>query len=400
MKIWHICIFELRRILKIRSVLLNLFILPLLLIFILGTALSSAMGTGKDNVPDQVRVGVIQTGSDSVSDSDSDSISEALNTFVKTPAVAEMMKVQHMSTEDEAVRALRQGELDFAVLVPSDLEQRMMQGEEAKLQWILGKDSTLNIVGETLFTRFTDELNRHIAVAEVLGPKASAAVASSPDVGSGNMSYINVSNPGTADTSYSASQYYAASMLAMFMLYSGMTTSNSLFSERDKKTLIRLQAAPLGNGAIFAGKIAGNSLLAFIQAMIIVLMTYWLYGVNWGTHPWLIVLICVLITIASMTIGVIVALVSKSSSSASALMQGIIIAMTFISGGFTPIAIDFVQRISEFTVNHWALQSFLRMMLDASMSEIMHNIVMLGVVSAVLLAIAAVIYRKVGYRYE
>lgn len=396
MNIWHICMFEIRRILRIRSVLLNLFVLPLLLIFILGAALSSTMDTGKDNVPGQVRVGVIQTDSNS----GSGSVTEALNAFVAAPAVAEMMKVQHYTTEEEAERNLRQGELDFAVLIPPDLEEQMARGEEAKLQWILGKDGTLNIVGETLFTRFTDELNRHKATLEVLGPEASLAVASMIDEGSANISYVNVSNPGTAGTSYSASQYYAASMLAMFMLYAGMTTSNSLFSERDKKTLTRLQAAPVGNGVIFAGKIAGNSLLAFMQALIIVLMTYWLYGVNWGTHPWLIVLICVLITISSMMIGVIVALVSKSAASASALMQGIIIAMTFISGGFTPIAIDFVQRIGEFTVNHWALQSFLRMMLDASMSEIMHNIFMLGVVSAVLLAIAAVIYGKVGYRYE
>ncbi|PYY29607.1 ABC transporter permease [Paenibacillus illinoisensis] len=398
MNIWHICMFEIRRILRIRSVLLNLFFLPLLLIFILGAALSSTMDTGKDNVPGQVRVGVIQTGSNS--GSNSSSITEALNAFVAAPAVAEMMKVQHFTSEEEAERDLRQGELDFAVLIPPDLEERIAKGEEAKLQWILGKDGTLNIVGETLFTRFTDELNRRMATVEVFGPEASMAVASMTDEGSANFSYVNVSNSGTAGTSYSASQYYAASMLAMFMLYAGMTTSSSLFSERDKKTLTRLQAAPVGNGVIFAGKIAGNSLLAFMQALIIVLMTYWLYGVNWGAHPWLIVLICVLITISSMMIGVIVALVSKSAASASALMQGIIIAMTFISGGFTPIAIDFVQRIGEFTVNHWALQSFLRMMLNASMSEIMHNILMLGVVSAVLLAIAAVIYGKVGYRYE
>ncbi|WP_433707468.1 ABC transporter permease [Paenibacillus illinoisensis] len=394
MNIWHICMFEIRRILRIRSVLLNLFVLPLLLIFILGAALSSTMDTGKDNVPGQVRVGVIQTGSNS------GSVTQALNAFVAAPAVSDMMKVQHFTSEEEAERDLRLGELDFAVLIPPDLEERMVKGEKAKLQWILGKDGTLNIVGETLFTRFTDELNRHMAVVEVLGPEASVAVTSMVDEGAADISYVNVSNPGTAGTSYSASQYYAASMLAMFMLYAGMTTSSSLFSERDKKTLTRLQAAPVGNGVIFAGKIAGNSLLAFMQALIIVLMTYWLYGVNWGSHPWLIVLICVLITISSMMIGVIVALVSKSAASASALMQGIIIAMTFISGGFTPIAIDFVQRIGEFTVNHWALQSFLRMMLNASMSEIMHNILMLGVVSAVLLAIAAVIYGKVGYRYE
>jgi len=189
-------------------------------------------------------------------------------------------------------------------------------------------------------------------------------------------------------------------MLAMFMLYSGMTTVNSLFTERDKQTLARLQATPVGNGVIFAGKVAGNSFLAFLQASIIIVMTNLLFGVNWGGHPWLIVLICILITLASMTLGIIVALVSKNAASANALMQCIIIVMTFISGGFTPIAIDFVQRISEFTVNHWALQSFLSMMLDATMREIMHNILMLGAVCAVLAAAAAVIYRKVGYRYE
>lgn len=395
MNIWYICIFELRRILKVRSVVLNLFILPLLLIFILGTSLSSTMGTGEEVIPDPVRVGIIQS-----SEAASSPVGEALNTFVTSPAVADMMKAQNMPSEEEAVSALQRGELDFAVMVPSDLEQQIMAGEQANLQWILGKDSTLNVVGQMLLTRFTDELNRQVAIANVLGPEVIAAMASHAEVRSADRSYITVSSPGESDQAYSASQYYAASMLAMFMLYSGMTTINSLFTERDKKTLTRLQAAPVGNGIIFAGKIAGNSLLAFMQAIIIILMTHWLYGVDWGTHPWLVVLICVLITLASMTLGIIVALVSKNATSASAMMQGIIIVMTFISGGFTPIAVDLVQRISEFTVNHWALQSFLRMMLDASMSEIMHNILMLGAVCAVLVAAAAVIYRKVGYRYE
>lgn len=396
MNIWHICIFELRRILRVRSVLLNLFILPLLLIFILGTALSSTMGTAKEAIPDPVRVGIIQAEENS----SSGAISEALNTFVTSPAVADMMMVQNIATEEEAVSALRRGDLDFAVIVPSNLEEQIMNGKEARLQWILGRDGTLNVVGETLFTRFTDELNRQVAMVNVFGPEVVAAMASSSESDADNSSYIAIISPGKAGTSYSASQYYAASMLAMFMLYSGLTTSNSLFGERDKKTLTRLQAAPIGNGVIFAGKIAGNSLLAFMQAIIIVLMTHWLYGVNWGTHPWLLVLICVLITLASMTLGVIVALVCKNAASASTALQGIIIAMTFISGGFTPIASDFVQQISEFTVNHWALQSFLQMMLDASLSQIMYNIMMLGTVGAVLLAAAGLIYRKAGYRYE
>ncbi|MGO4530798.1 ABC transporter permease [Paenibacillus sp. 2TAF8] len=396
MSIWHICIFELRRILKIRSVVINLFILPLLLIFILGTALSSAMGTGKDTTPDTLRVGIVQSN-----EAASSPVGEALNAFVATPEVAQMIQVKNMSSQDETVDALKQGDLDFAVIITSDMVQQWMAGETVKLQWILGKDNTLNVVAQTLFTSFADELNRQAAIAKVLGAETMMAIAT-PD-GKGSTSAqpnIRVSSPGHSGQTYSASQYYAAAMLAMFMLYSGMTTVNSLFTERDKQTLARLQATPVGNGVIFAGKVAGNSLLAFLQAIIIIVMTNLLFGVNWGSHPWLIVLICILITLASMTLGIIVALVSKSAASATALMQGIIIVMTFISGGFTPIAIDFVQRISEFTVNHWALQSFLSMMLNATMQEIIHNILMLGAVCAVLAAAAAVVYRKVGYRYE
>lgn len=396
MKMWHICAFELRRILKIRTVLLNLFILPLLLIFILGTALSGTMGSGEDAVIEPVRVGIIH----STEATEASVVDQALQTFVTSPAVSDMLKVSDLTSEEDAISALRQGELDFAVILPSGLQDQLVAGKGVELQWILGKDNTLNVVGQTVFTRFTDELNRQVAIAKVLGPEVIAAMASVPDTDLTEHTYITTSSPGKAGNSYSASQYYAASMLAMFMLYSGMTTINSLFSEKDKRTLIRLQAAPIGNSIIFAGKIAGNSLLAFMQAIIIIVMTYWLYGVNWGSHPWLIILICVLITIASMTIGIIVALVNKNATSASGMMQAIIIAMTFISGGFTPIAVDWVHRISEFTVNHWALQSFLRMMLDSSVSEIMHNIIMLGVVCAVLLLAAGVIYRKVGYRYE
>lgn len=396
MSIWHICIFELRRILKIRSVVINLFILPLLLIFILGTALSSAMGTGKDTTPDTLRVGIVQSN-----EAVSSPVGEALKGFVATPEVAQMIKVKTMSSQDETVDALKQGDLDFAVIMTSDMVQQWMAGKTVKLQWILGKENTLNVVGQTLFTSFTDGLNRQAAIAKVLGPDTVMAIATQDDTASPSAQpYIKISSPGHSGQSYSASQYYAAAMLAMFMLYSGMTTVNSLFTERDKQTLARLQAAPVGNGVIFAGKVAGNSLLALLQALIIIVMTNLLFGVNWGGYPWLIVLICILITLASMTLGIIVALVSKSAASATALMQGIIIVMTFISGGFTPIAIDFVQRISEFTVNHWALQSFLSMMLDVTLQEIMHNITMLGAVCAVLAAAAAVIYRKVGYRYE
>ncbi|WP_339274864.1 ABC transporter permease [Paenibacillus sp. FSL W8-0426] len=394
-KVWHICIFELQRILRMRSVLINLFILPLLLIFILGAALSGTMGSEEVDHIDPVRVGLVLHEPDGT-------ISQTLNAFVATPAVAGMVKPRSMATQEAAVRALRDGELDFAIVVPAGLEKLATQGEQATMTWIPGKDSVKNALGETVFSRFADELNRQAAVAKVLGPDAAAASVNRQQAGdySGQTPSVEVSHPGNGGGTYSASQYYAASMLAMFMLYSGMTAINSISGEKSRNTLLRLQAAPLRSSEIFAGKIAGSSLLAFMQGMVIVLMTYWLYDVNWGMHPMLVVLVCLLITVASMVLGVILSALFKSAPAANAALQTVIIAMTFVSGGFTPIPVEFVQRISEFTVNHWALQSFLAMMLNAPIQEILHNITMLGTVCAVLLAAAVLIYGKAGGRHE
>ncbi|KKO55046.1 hypothetical protein XI25_03505 [Paenibacillus sp. DMB20] len=131
--------------------------------------------------------------------------------------------------------------------------------------------------------------------------------------------------------------------------------------------------------------------------MLIVAGSSILYDVDWGNHVWLLMLVCVLITLASMTIAIIVSLISKTSSMASSLIQAAIILMTFLSGGFTPLHGDFFKTLGEFTVNHWALQGMLHMMLNAEIPQIITCIGILGAISLGLSAAAMIAYRKVGY---
>ncbi|MMZ60838.1 ABC-2 family transporter protein [compost metagenome] len=122
-----------------------------------------------------------------------------------------------------------------------------------------------------------------------------------------------------------------------------------------------------------------------------------MYDVDWGTSPQYLILICVLVVLASMMMAVSVSLLCKSSSTAKTVVQMIVIFMTFFSGGFQRIPIDIVQKIGEFTVNHWAMQGILRIMLGADQGEILHHALMLGIVSCVFLLVGAISYRKVGY---
>ncbi|NMO96679.1 ABC transporter permease [Paenibacillus lemnae] len=390
MNIRTIAWYELKRLSRHRTVLFNLFLLPMLLIFILGTALSSFFGAAEDVELKPLSTGLVISGS-------TGDLPASFEAFIENPEIASMLNLERSLTRAEAESRLRSGELEFVVVVPDHLDDRMFSGGSAELELLLGKDSVQNLVGESLFGSYMDEANSRqalfmTAAAEGQGGD-SVSITERP-------AYVNAGQLGGQGESYSAVQYYAASMMIMFLLNSGMMVSSSLYSEKEDHTLYRLQSMPLSGREIFGGKILGCSLITFAQAGIIILGSNLLYGVNWGNHVWLLILVCVLISIASMTIAAVVSLMTSSAATASGIIQAVIIAMTFLSGGFTPLPVDIIRTLGEFTVNHWALQGILRMMLGAGTSEVLACVGILGAISLGLTAAALIVYRKVGYSYH
>lgn len=379
--------FELKRMSRNRTVLFNLFLLPMLLIFILGTALSSFFGTKEVYVPEQVKLGII--GVESV-----ESLPSSFRAFIEAPEVAKVLVPSAGLTREEAESKLRKGRIDFAVTVPKDLDTQIYSGGQVQLEMLLGKSYSSNLIAKSMLGTFMDEANSKQAQAVIAGPEV---LATSKSTIVDRPSYVAIGKLNDEGETYTAVQYYAASMLIMFLLYSGLMASNSLFSEKDNHTLYRLQSTPVSNTAIFGGKILGCSIVTIVQAILIVVGSSLMYGVHWGEHVWLLLVVCVLITLTSMTIAIIVSLVTKASSTATAVIQAVIIAMTFLSGGFTPLPVDLIQSLGEFTVNHWALQGILRMMLNAETSQILTCVGVLGAISLGLSAAAMITYRKVGY---
>lgn len=382
--------FELRRMATSRSVLINQFLLPLILIFILGNALSGWFGNDQEYQQEPIRVGFIG------SPADKGQLPESIQALTSMPDIQDIVIHQTAASREEAVEKLRRGELDYAVVIPEYFDERIGQGTEVKLELLPGRKHDLNLVADTIFKTFIADVNHGQAQAVVMGadrmlavPAAASAGYEGPQVEIGELS--------EKGATYTAAQYYAASMLIMFLLYSGLMASSSLLGEKESRTLFRLQSAPVTPSTIFTGKIIGCSLITIAQAAAIVLGSHWLYGVKWGPHPLLLMGVCLLITLASMTLATLITLVSSNAAGARGLMQAIIIAMTFISGGFMPLPVEILHKIGGFTVNHWALQSMLRMMLNSDMQLIMTCIGMLAVIAACLSAAAMVTYRKVGY---
>lgn len=376
------------RTLRMRGVLLNMFLLPLILIFLLGTALKGADNIGKgdrDITFDPVTLAV-------VGPSDSSSL---VGGYLGEAEIAKFMKPVAVSDRPQAESMLRSGQADYALVVPSGFDQTVAEGGSGELELIRGKNESDNQIAEQILNPFVNAINDRSAAAKLLGPAALAVYEKQPIPDSP----LRKGAIGAQGESYTSFQYYAASMLTMFMMYAGLTLSGSLNGERENRTLQRLYAMPLRPLELFAGKVLAAGAVAMLQALIIIAFSGWVYGVDWGAQPLMLAAVCLLMIVFTMGMAVAATLLTTSQAQSDTIIQVVIVAMTFLSGGFFPFE-GWLQRLGSFTVSHWASESLLRMMLHVPSAQVGSSLAVLAAISGAFLLLALALYAKRGYSYE
>ncbi|WP_080837357.1 ABC transporter permease [Cohnella massiliensis] len=394
MTFWTIVGFEIRRVARQPAFAIVQLLLPLLLIAILGTALDSDF-TVRDETLERVEVAIVRQ--------DGGETSGLLDDAFRSPALESRLELTKAATREEAVGRVREGTADFAVVVPAGFGEALLAGEAAQWELISGADSRKNLAATAMFGSLLERLNDGQAAALALGagsPQGLPAQASagtgpdSPEASGGAFGGAVKVGQLAAGSDFSAMQYYAAAMLVMFLLYSGMTTGINLALEKERNTLARLHSMPLPAWRILAGKLGGSFLLAVLQAAFIVAFTRFVLGVDWGTSYAAIAAACLCIILFSFGLAVIVLSLAKGSGPMLVIFQIVINLMTFFSGGFIRLPEGLLRRIGEFTVSHWGFQSFLDSMLGRTDGQ---PVAILGVIAAAFMAGAIVVYRKAGY---
>ena len=392
MSVWTIAKYEIIRKLRIRYVLLIQFLMPLLLIFILGSALSGAFKV-EDKAIKSVKVDIVQ--------SDTGALSEGFHSFLAAPETQQYLQTHVLSSRDEAVKRLKDGDSEFALIIPSEFSAQVLAGNSAQWEMILGRNYLQNLTAQMVFRTYLDKVNQTQAfqiTARTASVELQKQVAgeSSQMAAATSASFVHVGQLAASNGNYTAMQYYAASILVMFLLYSGMITAFSLQNEKENHTLSRLNGMPIQGYHILLGKIIGNVFLSIGQAAVIVGATMLFYGVDWGSHLLTLFLICLCIIIASMSLAIVVMLLFKSDSTIAMTFQTVIMIMTFLSGGFTPLPDGFLKQLGSYTLNYWGMQSMLHLMLGDS-AMVGHQILILGCIGVGLSLIAFLFYRKGGY---
>ncbi|MEO6825882.1 MAG: ABC transporter permease [Microbacteriaceae bacterium] len=182
-------------------------------------------------------------------------------------------------------------------------------------------------------------------------------------------------NPdGTGGISFGA--YYLPGMLAAGMLLSGVQNLGvDIAAEKGDGTLKRLGGSPLPVISYFIGKIGMVMVSAVFQAVLLLLVARYAFGVTLPTEAdaWLLFAwVFLLGVITSCVLGIAISALPRSGKSATAVVIPIVLVLQFISGVYLQFNMlpEWLQNVAAVFPLKWMAQGMRAVFLPESFSTL------------------------------
>lgn len=146
----------------------------------------------------------------------------------------------------------------------------------------------------------------------------------------------------------------------MFTFFLVNVMARSIIQEREWGTLRRLRTAPITPYALLWGKTIPFWILSCAQGAVLFLAGRVLFGMPWGSSPWLLIPVLCSTSLAATALGLWVATIAKTESQVSAYSNFVVIVLAGVSGCLVPRGWlpEWLQTASLLTPHAWALMAY------------------------------------------
>jgi ABC-2 type transport system permease protein len=194
-----------------------------------------------------------------------------------------------------------------------------------------------------------------------------------------------------------SADYYAAAMMAMFILFSAGHGGRMLLEEKDNKTYGRMIMAGTSKFSILSGKFVVVFLLALIQIAIMINYSRFALKVQWGS----IVNTVIISSAAAFAVAGLGAFIASATfragnfKLANTFESAIIQVMALLGGSFFPVDVmpEAIQNLSFLSLNGLALKSYLKVMSGYGLNDIIKNVAVLVVTGMIFLILSVAMLR-------
>ena len=131
-------------------------------------------------------------------------------------------------------------------------------------------------------------------------------------------------------------------------------------AERTQGTLVRLRAAPLTRGQILLGKLLPCLVLSIGQGLALLIAGRVLFGMHWGTAPWLLLPVVLCTSVAAVGLAMLVASVARTETQVAVYGTLLVLVLGGVSGSLMPRELmpESMKRASLVTPHAWALDAY------------------------------------------
>jgi ABC-2 type transport system permease protein len=372
---------ELRRLVRWRMNIFFIFILPMMIILLLGMAFGS----------DRARIGVVG--------GTHGSLAQAL---VRDLGSERSLDLRRYGSEGDLLDAVSRGSVSAGVVIPRDYDERLGHGRRVALRYLARPDqlaqqlkSTVDsvVAGQSglagaaqLVVRlrglsFEQGLARARAM-QTFVPTISVKL-TAPDGGA------YPSGSGRFDTS-------ASTQLLLFIFITSLNGAIGLIEARRLGVARRMLATPTSVRTVLVGTLLGRLAVALVQSLIIVLGASLVFGVGWGdpaAAALVILSFCLLASGAAMLLGALV----SSEQQAGGLSMLLGMGLAALGGSMAPLEVfpPLMRKIAHVTPHAWANDAFGKLLNHhGGVVSVLPDVGVLLGVAAVLLALGTMRVRR------
>jgi len=261
------------------------------------------------------------------------------------------------SGEQDAIRAVREGEyIGYAAI-----------GGEGIRYYGNERIGAENAIVQGLLSAYAE--NRKLAL---VWPEAEASgVETGTGTGASSTAEYTQTRMLQAPPMPSAIDYYAIAVTTMIIMYISMTAGQLIDNERVRRTANRLLVAPVSKAEIFAGKVMGSLLVNVMFIIVVVLLSKFMYGANWGDNPVMVLLVLLSQIVFAISLGLGMSYMLGTKASGAVIMTIVQLA-AFFGGSYFQYEDngDFLSHLTKFSPLDWTNDALLSIIYGGGESPI------------------------------
>ena len=350
----------------------TLFLMPLMFVIVMSTALQGLFDTGTDTQPRRLPVVNLDRGEYAAA------VIEALDGI--DGIEAETTWGGEALTRERAEALVADGERSVAVVFPADFSAQIearSESDDATATVELIADPAASVqfiapiqgmvfgaaerVAETQVAQARIAAGLESAFAQLPAEARPASDQIAIEMDGGSVVALEQVAPAEMKIDVFPDTYQqnvpGYTVLGVFFIVGAM--ASSILQEKREGTFRRLLVAPLPKPILLAGKILPYYLVNLIQVAIMFGVAHLLFGMAFG-DPVALAAVSLAMAAAATSLGIMVAALGRTDTQVGGITSLLTLTMSALGGCLMPASImpSFLQTLSRFTPHAWAMQGF------------------------------------------